>query len=101
MKREGDSVGKKLPTLLNDAYSKGYCKGHEDATRIIMRLTHMAFCVALNKELGIGAERFERVRKTADKYLGDDIVSDIELAAERLNREYKRITGTDITDVLK
>ena len=92
---------KNFSTVVNQTYKNGYKQGHRDATVIVMQLAHMAFCVALNQELGIGADRFEKVRQTADKLLGVDVVDDAELSIERLRREYERITGQDITDVIK
>lgn len=94
-------MANKLPQLLNASFDKGYRQGHKDATRIVMRMCHMAFCIAMNKELGVGADRFERVRVCADKMLGVDVVNDVELTLERLSREYERITGAPIDSVIK
>lgn len=94
-------MGQKLPVLINQAYSKGYKQGHNDATKLVMQIAHMAFCVAMNQELGIGADRYEKVRQRADKMLGREVVDDAELSIERLNREYERITGTRIVDTIQ
>lgn len=76
-------MANKLPQLLNASFDKGYRQGHKDATRIVMRMCHMAFCIAMNKELGV------------------DVVNDAELTLERLSREYERITGAPIDSVIK
>ena len=91
---------KNFATMMNTSFDKGYKAGHRAATTIVLQACTTAFCVAMNNTLGIGADRFERVRQKAMEYIGGDIVKDPELALERLKREYAKITGTQIDEVI-
>ena len=89
-------MGKKLPELLNTAYDKGYHEGHRAACQMVIELCQMSFCIAMNDALGIGAERFERVRNRAMEILGKDFVDDPQLSRHRMEVAYKAITGEEI-----
>lgn len=93
-------MGKKLAVLLQEAYDKGFDKGYRKAYReacdFALKTAHSAFCVSMNKNLSIGADRMEKVEDLVLHYLAEEFIKDPELTYSRLTREYQRITGIDI-----
>lgn len=94
-------LAKAMTDSYNKGYDDGYNQGHIDGTSKILDVSSMAFCVALNKSLGIGVERFASVLKEYDKIINKDVMDDFELAEIRLEKEFKALTGQSIHDVIK
>lgn len=84
--------------IIKQQKMESYRKGHQDGCLAVMQLAQMGFCIAMNDEMGIGAERFEKIRKRAMKIIGTDFVNDAELTRHRMEERYIQITGHKIEE---
>lgn len=84
--------------IISQAKAESYTQGHRDGCFAVMQLAQMGFCIAMNDEMGIGAERFEKIRQRAMKIIGTDFVNDAELTRHRMEERYVQITGHKIDE---
>lgn len=91
-------MNKKLAQIIKEVRDKAYAEGHTDGTLVVMRLTQMAFCIAMNDVLGIGEERFEKVRQRAVEILGTEYVTEPEKTEYHMEERYEQITGHKIEE---
>lgn len=54
----------------------------------------------MNKKLNIGADRFDKVRQEAMGYMHNNLLKDAETTFIQLEKEYRRLTGESIEDVV-
>lgn len=84
--------------IIKQVRDKAYVQGHREGTDAVLRLSQMAFCIAMNDVLGIGSDRFERVRQKAIEILGTEFVDDPEKARYHMEKRYEEITGHKIEE---
>ena len=84
--------------IISQAKAESYKQGHKDGCLAVIQLAQMGFCIAMNDELGIGAERFEKIRQRAIEIIGTEFVNDAELTRHRMEERYTQITGHKIEE---
>lgn len=84
--------------IIKQQKMESYRKGHQDSCLAVMQLAQMWFCIAMNDEMGIGAERFAKIRQRAMVIIGTEFVNDAELTRHRMEERYMKITGHKIEE---
>lgn len=84
--------------IIKQAKEDSYVQGHKDGCLAVMQLAQMGFCIAMNDESGIGAERFEKIRQRAMEIIGKEYVNDPYLTRHRMEERYMQITGHKIEE---
>ncbi|MCQ2308083.1 MAG: hypothetical protein MJ000_11070 [Bacteroidales bacterium] len=80
---------------------KAYRDGHAHGLTVAIDLSKMAFLVAMNKELGIGKERFDKVLRYVNGVFVNHVIEDPEHTRYKLEKECERIMECSAEEFLQ